>query len=153
MLTLPMAFKADAQAATSTATMLVTATVLSTCTITTTPMVFGTYTGLVATSTATVVPICTVSTPYTVGLSAGVATGATVTTRAMTFATTNTLTYGLYQNASYTTNWGNTPGTDTPTSATGTGIGQTLTVYGRILAGQFPTPGAYTDTITATVNY
>ena len=70
-------------AATSTAPMTVTATVQATCVITTTNMAFGTYTGIVLPSTATLSVTCTNTTPYTVGLSAGLGTGpiATVTAR------------------------------------------------------------------------
>ncbi|WP_277971552.1 spore coat protein U domain-containing protein, partial [Sphingomonas echinoides] len=33
------------------------------------------------------------------------------------------------------------------------GSSQSLNVYGRIPAGQLPTPGAYSDTLTATITY
>lgn len=152
ILTIPVAFKANAQAATATSTLLVTATVLATCLITTTPMVFGNYTGLVAASTASVIPICTVSTPYTIGLDVGTAVNATATTRAMTGPGSATLLYGLFRNATYTQNWGFTVGTDT-VAGIATGINQPITVYGRVPSGQYPPPGAYTDTITATLTY
>jgi spore coat protein U-like protein len=38
-------------------------------------------------------------------------------------------------------------------SGTGNGNAQTLTVYGQLPAGQYVTPGAYADTITATITY
>ncbi|MBN6743443.1 spore coat protein U domain-containing protein, partial [Acidithiobacillus sp. MC6.1] len=75
-----------------------------------------------------------------------------VSTRAMTGPSSATLSYGLFQDAAYTTNWGNTVGTDTKTG-TGNGSAQALTVYGQIPAGQYPAPGTYTDTITATITY
>jgi spore coat protein U-like protein len=145
---------APALAATATASMSVTATVQATCVITTTTMAFGTYTGLVATSTATLTVTCTNTSPYTVGLSAGagVSPTATVTTRHMTGPGTG-LNYVLTQDAAHATNWGNTPGTDTPASANGTGSGVALTVYGQVAAGQYLTPGSYSDTVTATVNF
>ena len=135
--------------------MGVSANVQATCTITTTNMAFGTYTGAVLPSTATVTVTCTNTTPYTVGLSAGLGTGpvATVTTRHMMGPGAAVLNYVLTQDAAHATNWGNTPGTDTPASANGTGSGVAITVYGQVAAGQFVTPGAYADTITATVNY
>ncbi|WP_244110156.1 Csu type fimbrial protein [Burkholderia ambifaria] len=102
-------------------------------------------------ATSTLSVTCSNTTPYNVGLDAGLATGATVTSRAMTI-TGASLLYSLFQDAGRTTNWGNTVGTDT-VAGTGTGSAQTLTVYGRVEAGQFVTPGAYTDTITATVTY
>jgi spore coat protein U-like protein len=143
-----------AAAATATATMAVTATVQATCLISVAPMAFGVYTGVISTATAVITTTCTNTTPYTIGLSAGLGTtpAATVTTRHMMSGTVG-LNYQLTQDAAYATNWGNTPVTDTPASLNGTGAAVPVTVYGRIAAGQFVTPGAFTDTITATVNY
>ncbi|MCL4525890.1 MAG: spore coat U domain-containing protein [Gammaproteobacteria bacterium] len=140
------------QASTATATFTVSATVAATCTISATNLAFGTYNGALTNANSTVTVTCTNTTPYNVGLNAGTATAATVSTRAMTGPSSATLSYGLFQNASYTTNWGDTIGTDTETG-TGNGSAQALTVYGQIPAGQYPAPGAYTDTITATITY
>jgi spore coat protein U-like protein len=139
-------------AATATTTFGVTATVQSTCLVSATALAFGTYTGALATSTSTVSVTCTNTTPYNVGLSAGLATGATVTTRQMTGPASALLNYAMFSNSTRTTNWGQTTGTDTVTG-TGNGAAQALTVYGQVTAGQFVAPGAYTDTITATVTY
>ena len=38
-------------------------------------------------------------------------------------------------------------------AVTNTVAAQLITVYGQVAAGQSPTPGSYSDTITATVNY
>jgi len=141
-----------AVAATATTTFGVTATVQSTCLVSATALAFGTYTGALATSTSTVSVTCTNTTPYNVGLSAGLATGATVTTRQMTGPASALLNYAMFSNSTRTTNWGQTTGTDTVTG-TGNGAAQALTVYGQVTAGQFVAPGAYTDTITATVTY
>jgi spore coat protein U-like protein len=43
-------------------------------------------------------------------------------------------------------------GTDTLAS-TGTGVAQSITVYGQIPAGQYVSPGTYNDTIIATITY
>jgi spore coat protein U-like protein len=139
-------------AATATTTFSVTATVQATCLVSATAMAFGTYTGAVATSTSAVSVTCTNTTPYNVGLSAGLATGATVTTRSMVGPASALLSYGLFQNAGHTTNWGQTIGTDTVTG-TGNGAAQPITVYGQVPAAQYVAPGAYADTITATVTY
>lgn len=133
-------------AATATTTFAVTATVVATCVVTATPMGFGNYTGVVATSTSTVSVTCTNTTPYTLGLNAGAATGATVTSRSMTGGAV-LLGYGLYSNATWTTNFA------TLASVNGNGAAQVTTVYGQIPAGEYVTPGAYADTITATVTY
>lgn len=137
---------------TVTALFSVTATVMSGCNISATPLSFGTYSGSIVNSTSTVSVSCTPSTVYNVGLNAGTASGATVTTRAMTGAGGALLHYSLFSNSPMTVNWGQTVGSDT-ISATGSGATQPFTVYGRIPAGQSVTPGSYTDTITATLTY
>lgn len=142
----------SASASTSiTTTFAVTATVQSTCIVSASPMAFGTYTGAVSNSTSTVSVTCTNTTPYTVGLNPGSASGATVTTRQMTGPSSALLNYALYSDSSRSVNWGNTTGSWV--SGTGSGAVQALTVYGQVAAGQFASPGAYTDTITATVTY
>jgi spore coat protein U-like protein len=103
-------------------------------------------------ATTTVQVTCTNTTPYNVGLNPGTAIGATVTTRKMTGPASATLNYALTQDSGHVTNWGQTVGTDT-VAGTGNGSAQTLTVYGILAAGQYPAPGAYSDTITATVTY
>jgi spore coat protein U-like protein len=142
----------SAIAATTTTTFAVTATVQATCIVSATPMAFGTYTGLLASTTSTVSVTCTNTTPYNVGLNAGLASGATVTTRKMTGPGSALLGYDLFSDSARTVNWGQTIGTDTVTG-TGNGSAQALTVYGQVAAGQYLAPGAYTDTITATVTY
>ncbi len=142
----------SAHAATATTTFQVTATVQATCLISATNLAFGTYTGVQVAQTSTISVTCTNSTTYNVGLNAGTAPGATVTTRKMTGPAGALLGYALYQDAAHSINWGNTVGTDTE-AGTGNGSAQTLTVYGLLAAGQFVTPGAYVDTITATVTY
>lgn len=144
-----------AQAATTTTTFAVTATVQPSCTVSATPLAFGSYNPLSATpldATSTITVNCTTGTSYTVGLNAGGTSGATVTTRQMLLST-NSLNYTLYRDTGRTNNWGNTPGTDTPASATATTTAATLTVYGRIPALQNVPAGNYTDSVTVTVNY
>jgi spore coat protein U-like protein len=136
----------------ATTTFTVTVVVQATCTISASALAFGTYTTALASSNSTVSVSCTNTTPYNVGLNAGTATGATVTNRSMVGPGSALLHYSLFSNSTHTTNWGNTIGTDTVTG-TGNGAVQGLTVYGQIPAGQRPTPGNYTDTITATVTY
>lgn len=144
-----------ARAANTTTTMAVTATVQPSCTVSATALAFGTYNPLSASpldGTSTITVNCTTGTTYTVGLNAGTAGGATVTTRQMVL-NANTLNYTLYRDSGRTNNWGNTPGTDTPASATATTSAAALTVYGRIPALQNVPAGAYADTVTVTVNY
>jgi spore coat protein U-like protein len=140
-----------ALAATATSTFAVTATVQATCLISATTLAFGTYTGVAATGNSTITVTCTNTSPYNVGLSAGLATGATVTTRKMQNGV-NLLAYGLFRDAAFTQNWGITIGTDTQ-AGTGNGAAQAITVFGQLPANQFVTPGAYSDTITATITF
>jgi spore coat protein U-like protein len=139
-------------ATTQTTTFAVTATVQGTCTISAAPLSFGAYTGLALPAANTITVNCTGGTTYNVGLDKGV-TGASVTTRKMlgTFLGGN-LGYSLSTNATHTTNWGQTVGTDT-VAGTGSGAAQTLNVYGLIPAGTTPAADGYSDTITATVTY
>ncbi len=141
-----------ALATTQTASFTVSTAIVATCTITTTPLSFGTYTGLALTSTSSITVTCTNSTPYDVGLSAGTAAGATTINRSMVGPSSTLLSYELDSDSAHTVNWGNIVDTDT-IEVTGNGLGQTLTVYGQIHAGQYYLPGLYSDTVTATVTY
>jgi spore coat protein U-like protein len=141
-----------ADAATATSTMVVSATVQATCLNTITPLAFGTYTGALINSTATITITCTNTTPYNIGLDVGLASGATVSTRKLAGPAGALLNYGLTSVSATGANWGFTIGTDTVTG-TGTGAAQPITIYGTLPANQYVTPGAFTDTITATVTY
>lgn len=142
-----------AQASTTvTTTFGVSASVQATCLISATPLAFGPYTGLAASTTSTVSVTCTNTTPYNVALSAGSATGATVSTRKMTGPASATLAYSMTQDSAHMTNWGQTVSTDT-VGGTGNGSAQALTVYGLVAPGQYVAPGSYSDTITASVIY
>jgi len=147
---------ATAISATATDTFQVTATVLGSCSVSATDLAFGDYTptsGTALDQTSTVTVTCTNGTSYTVGLNAGLNDdGNGVTGRRMVYNTTNFLAYALYSDSGRTTNWGNTPPTDT-VGGTGSGSGQAITVYGRVPINQYVTAGAYLDTITVTVTY
>lgn len=142
----------SADAATSTANFQVTATVAATCVISATNLAFGTYAGVQTDSTSTLSATCTNTTPYTIGLSVGAAVGATATTRSMTGPSAALLGYTLFRDSARILNWGFTAGIDTA-SGIGSGAAQSVTVYGRVAAGQYVLPGAYTDTITATITF
>ena len=140
-------------AATSTSTFGVSATSQATCSITSNaPLAFGNFTGSAISATTTVMVTCTNTTPYNVGLDAGTSSGATVGNRMMTGPGAVELRYGIYQDVGHTVNWGQTVGTDTE-AGIGNGSAQALTLYGYMPSGPAANPGAYTDTITATVNY
>jgi spore coat protein U domain-containing protein, fimbrial subunit CupE1/2/3/6 len=140
-------------AATVTTTFQVSADVQANCTISVTALAFGAYTSTTeATATAFISLQCSSGTNWTIGMDAGLGTGATVANRAMAGPNPTGLNYSLFQDPAHTLNWGNTPGVDT-ISGTATGGTAGRTVYGHIPAGQFVTPGAYLDTITATITF
>jgi spore coat protein U-like protein len=141
-------------AASTTSTFAVQATIAATCTINSASTLnFGTL-GVLASNTdqtSTIQVACTNTTPYNIGLDPGAGTGATVAVRKLTSGA-NTVNYTLYSDSGRTTVWGNTVSTDT-VAATGNGVAQSYTVYGRIPAQTTPAPGSYADTITVTVTY
>lgn len=147
-------FLPAANAAQTTTTFDVTATVGSACTVAATNLAFGTYNPLnptATTGTTTVTVQCTLLSAYTIGLNAGTGAGATVAVRKMT-KSADTLNYSLYQDAAHSLVWGETSGTDT-VAGVGTGLGIPTIVYGQIPALQNVNTGAYADTITVSVNY
>ena len=140
--------------ATTTSTFTVQLTITASCTINSASTLnFGSQGVLTANvdQTSTIQVQCTNTTPYNIGLNAGTATGATVSTRKMTNGA-NTINYSLFSDSGRTTNWGNTVGTDT-VSSTGNGASQSVTVFGRVPAQTTPAAATYTDTITVTVTY
>lgn len=150
---------AGASAANTTDTFTVSTNVTASCSVSAGALTFADVDPLANASNATdgsstISVTCSNTTPYDVGLSAGSATGATVSTRKMTHTdTTSTLAYALYTDTERTTNWGETVDTDT-VAGTGNGSAQTLTVYGSIASGQETAKvGAYSDTVTVTVTY
>ncbi len=136
---------------TATAQFSVTATVLPACSISANALSFGTYSGSLINSTSIITARCT-SSSYNIGLSAGMAAGATVTNRSMTGPASGLLKYKLFRDSARTLSWGNTVGTDT-VAGYGDGTVQSLSVYGQVPAGQSAKPGTYADTIIATITY
>lgn len=106
-------------------------------------------------STSTISVNCTRTTPFNIGLNAGIGSGATVSNRIMTSGT-HTLNYSLYQDAGHSLAWGNTVGTNTLAGTGGgltSGTAITKTVYGQIPNQPNTPPGNYADTVTVTVSY
>lgn len=143
-----------ANAAVTTTTFPVTATVGSACSVAAANLDFGTYNPLSpspTSATTTITIQCTLLSAYTIGLNAGTGSGATVAVRKMT-KVADTLNYSLYQDAAHSLVWGETIGIDT-VAGVGTGLATPTTVYGLIPASQSVNTGAYADTITVSVNY
>jgi spore coat protein U-like protein len=156
-----------ALAAQTTGTFNVTATVPATCKLTTAsnlgfgtidPTGTGAATPYAALGSSTINFHCTKGTAYWIWLDPGQNGASAVgTTRAMKSGS-DFLSYELYTAATYDAAhvWANTGTTGTNVASGnggGTG-GDSVTVFGVVPAGQYPTPSAgYTDQITVTINY
>jgi spore coat protein U-like protein len=153
-------------AANTTTTFNVTANVPANCALATVnDLAFGPYnpgSGNVSATTHIYVN-CTKGTPFSIGLNGGTGTGnnsEVANTRFMTSGA-NLLQYGLYTDAAWTTNWGNTTGVGgTAVTGTGTGMGnpqqQDFQVYGQIQdsgSNLAAAAGSYNDTITVTLTW
>jgi spore coat protein U-like protein len=130
----------------------VTATVVPGCAITATALNFGSYGGTLINSTSTITVTCSSGVAYNIGLNAGTAPGATVTNRSMTGPGGTMLHYQLCRDSARNRNWGNTVGVDT-VSGNGNGSAQLWSVFGQVPSSQTVRPGAYSDSITATVSF
>lgn len=131
------------------------ATVLPNCrAYTATDLDFGSIPGLITANrdqTSVLSMICTGRTAWNVGLNNGLnASGAIRRMRQGTSG--NYVNYELYRDPGRLNRWGTTIGTNT-VPGTGTGLEQTLTVYGRVPATQTVPAGSYSDVITVTVSY
>jgi spore coat protein U-like protein len=131
----------------------VAATVSSNCTIGSTAVAFGSQGVLTSNIDAqgTLSVQCTSTVPYVVSLSGG-NSGATNPTQRKMASGASSVIYGLYQDSARSLPWGSTSGVNT-VSSTGTGLTQTLNVYGRVSPQTTPKPATYSDTIIATITY
>jgi spore coat protein U-like protein len=147
-------FSPAANAASAFDDVAVTATVVATCTISDAGvgLGFGNYTGAQKDASVTLTVTCTDTTAFEIALDDGTTAGGSIATRKMISAALATLDYELYSDAGRTTNWGETAATDT-VADTGDGLSNPFPIYGRIVAGQYPAPGNYSDTVRATVSY
>ena len=159
---LALLFMQPASAVTTTSSFDVTITIQSECVVQTAGTIAdlafgnqGVLTTAVDNSTTFTVQ-CTDTTPYEIGLNNG--NNFLAGTRRMSDGT-DFVSYALYQDAGYTTVWGDyAAGTPVPVGAdavtgTGDGTANTFTVYGRVPAQTTPAPATYTDTVTITVEY
>ena len=144
----------------ATAMMNVSVIVKHSCSINSNPMTFGTYDGIVANAsnaleaTATVISTCTSGTEALITMNAGASEGSgsdDVPVRRMTSEAGDYLVYQVYSDVSRETVWGNTD--PTGVALTGTGVPQSLTVYGSIPSAQIVPEGDYSDQIYVTIIY
>jgi hypothetical protein len=95
-------------------------------------------------ASSSVTVTCTNALPYTVALDGGLSGATNPTLRVLSQASQH-VTYGLYRDSPRAQPWGDSAGTNTA-AGTGSGLAQTLTVYGRVPAQNTPSPGTYSDT-------
>lgn len=101
--------------------------------------------------TSTIGLTCTLRTPWQLGLNNGQNASGNIR-RMRLGATANYVNYELYRNAGRTLRWGNTLDTDTLTG-TGSGLTQTIDVFGRVPPPQTVPAGDYKDVITVTMTF
>lgn len=150
------AFAVPAHAGSQSSPLAVNATVTANCTISTSALAFGsvdTLSGSPVLGTGGVTITCTSGTGWSAAADAGAGSGATLDTRRMT-AGSDTLNYMLYTDSGRTTVWGDGSGSTAAITSTGSGSAQSVTIYGRVPAGQTGVPaGSYSDTVGVTVTY
>lgn len=153
-------------AATQTANLPISATVIINCTISTAPVAFGNYdpvgaNGTVAQpldATGSVIVACTkgasgLRIDLNNGLNGAVAPAmGTTTTRTMNNGA-NYLDYELFSNAARTTVWGSGAVNGLAIANAPSKAARTFTVYGRVPGGQDASALAFADTVVATINY
>ena len=145
-------------AATTTATMTVSSSVLTACTMTTGDLAFGAYdpTGATVDGTATITSTCTLGGGAVITLSQctnpGIDSSDTTPLREMADGD-NRLKYKLYADDDFLTVFGNTEATGQ--NVTGTGSAVTTTVHGKIFGSENAgTPaGTYADGVLVTLTY
>jgi spore coat protein U-like protein len=150
------AFASPAYAGTQATTIGVSATVTANSSVSALPVAFGSVDTLSASpvdATGSVSVTCTSGTGWTAAADVGGGTGATFASRRMT-SSGNVLNYTLYRDSGRTQVWGDGSGTTYTVGNTGSGAGQTFTVYGRVPGGQSSAPaGGYNDTVNVTITY
>ena len=131
----------------------VQANILTSCTLSATTLDFGSTTNLnqIIDGVGTITATCQNATPYSIALSGGNAGATDPSQRKMSKGSDN-ITYGLYQDPSRTTQWGDVIGSNVR-SLIGLGTSQAITVYGRIPVQPTTPPGTYTDTVIVTLTY
>ena len=151
LLPLGSGLAADADAATSTAILSVSANIAGVCTVAAASLAFGTYSATAAsTATAPIQVTCSNGVNAQVSLSQG-----NNNNRASAYGTRalsnsgNYLGYDIYTDNAYATVWNAT--NTVPVASTGAPV--TVTAYGRVPSGQNPATGSYSDTVTIAVNF
>lgn len=131
-----------------------TATVPAACrALVTTDLDFGSASGVITSNidqTSTIGMICTGRTAWSLGLGDG-QNAVNGVRRMRAGLLGGTLDYALYRDPSRTLRWGTTANVDTE-AGVGTGLAQSVTVYGRVPP-QSAAAGSYADVVVVTITY
>ena len=150
------ALATPAFATTASSTLSVDATVTANCTVSTSPLSFGNVnpiSGSNADASGGITVTCTNGTAWTAAAGVGGGTGASFASRKMSSGG-NLLSYNIYTDSGRSTVWGDGTGSTATLGNTGSGVAQSVTVYGRVPSGQGTVPpGSYADTVAVTVTY
>lgn len=141
----------EAHAALASTQLQVRAVVLPTCVVNATDLDFGTYTpGSPAGSaaSATVTTTCSLLTTFRTYADGGLHHAAG--SRRMSNGASHHLAYGLYRDPMHTVLFGTLA---LPIEQIGTGLPQSLQLYGTVPANQNVPPGSYSDTLTINVDF
>ncbi len=145
-----------AMADTASSSLSVSATVTKNCTVSTSPINFGsinTTTGAAVGGTGGLSIVCTSGTDWDASAGVGAGSGASFSERFMGSGG-NVLGYNLYTDSGYSSVWGDGTASTVLVSDTGSGVAQSVTIYGRVGSGQTSVPaGSYSDSVSVTVTY
>ncbi len=133
----------------------VSANLTPSCTVSTSDLAFGLVPPSISApidASSAINVTCSAGTNYSVGISLGNGPGATNPANRLMTSGASMLAYGLYQDSGRSLVWGDQP-TNKRSGLVATGSQQVIPVYGRILQGQSPLPGEYSDIVVITVEY
>lgn len=137
----------------ATATMDVKINIVGACTVTAAELDFGNNGVLanVINQDSSLTVTCSNGLGYNVGISDGANVSSSVRRMKGVTSPNEFITYELYKNSGRTERWGAAGVARQP--GTGTGVAQTIPVYGQVTSQSTPTAGAYSDTVAVTVDY
>ena len=136
----------------TTSTVSISGSVSPICSVSAGSLGFGTVNPATGgTATGTVSVNCSSGAGYQVSLSAG--QNVSGTTRRMAGPAGSRLNYELFSDSARSVKWGDGTALGQRVSGTGSGSGQSLIVYGRVVSGQNVAAGSYVDTVLVTVEY
>lgn len=140
--TVPFSFKA-------------TATVTNNCFINTTPLAFAGNNRVLSAAvrtTGSMGVLCTAGSPYQVSLNGGSVANNPAARKMASALTADRIGYEI-SNTLDGPLWGDGTGGTGMVTGTGSGVQQTLSLYGRVPAQKTPAPGDYKDTVTVTLSF